>query len=128
MPFLYILGNFNKSTKPRVSKCRAALSRGEPRALPLLWMTSTSRQIAGAIWMPILFLEARLGLSLFYIVQDTNDIFRKILPVAMLTTSSFLFGKWLHRPAISGRCSTHSRRRASHVLALWLEFPPNNYV
>lgn len=78
MPFLFILGNFNKSTKPRVSKYRAALSGREPRALLPLWMTSTSRQVAGAIWMPILFLEALLGLSLSYIVQDTAPILHTV--------------------------------------------------
>lgn len=51
MLFLFILGNFNKSTKPRLPECRAVLSGREPRALPQLRMTSMSHQVAGTIWM-----------------------------------------------------------------------------
>lgn len=61
MLFLFILGNFNKSTKLRLPECRAVLSGREPRALPQLGMTSMSHQVAGTIWMPDSLLVTPFG-------------------------------------------------------------------
>lgn len=73
MPLLFVLGNFNKSAKLRVPKCRTVLSRREPRALLQLWMTPTSRQVAGAIWMP----DSLLGtpfwdVTVLYYIQHSS--------------------------------------------------------
>lgn len=61
MLFLFILGNFNKSTKPRLPECRAVLSGREPRALLQLRMTSMSHQVTGTIWMPDSLLVTPFG-------------------------------------------------------------------
>ncbi|XP_065519007.1 uncharacterized protein LOC136005449 [Lathamus discolor] len=72
MPFLFILGNFKKSTKLRVPECTAGLSRRKPRALLQFRTTSTSHQVAGAIYMLDSLLGTLLGMPLFYIIDDTT--------------------------------------------------------